>query len=43
MSRQLRIEFENASYHVISCGNTRSRIFRDINDRMKFLSFVETA
>ncbi|MDD5090362.1 MAG: transposase [Candidatus Wallbacteria bacterium] len=43
MSRQLRIEFENASYHVMSCGNTRSRIFRDDTDRMKFLSFVETA
>ena len=38
MSRQLRIEFQGAVYHITSRGNARQRIYRDDPDRELFLS-----
>jgi len=40
MGRKLRIEFENAFYHVMSRGNTRSRIFKDDKDKLRFLDIL---
>lgn len=40
MSRPLRIEFENAYYHVSCRGNDRCRIFRDDEDRLAFLQHL---
>ncbi len=37
MARPLRIQFENALYHVTSRGNTRQDIFLDDKDRERFL------
>jgi hypothetical protein len=33
MGRQLRIEFENAFYHITSKGYLREKIFHDDGDR----------
>jgi len=41
MSRDIRIEYKNAFYHVTSRGNTRSRIFKKDEDRIKFLNYLE--
>ncbi|MDD5089599.1 MAG: transposase [Candidatus Wallbacteria bacterium] len=41
MGRELRIEFDHAFYHVISRGNTRSRIFKKDSDRIKFLEYLQ--
>jgi len=38
MARPLRIEFENAFYHVMARGNERKDIFRSIGDRKHFVS-----
>ena len=38
MSRPLRIEFPGAVYHVTGRGNARQRIYRDDDDRERFLS-----
>jgi REP element-mobilizing transposase RayT len=43
MSRQLRIEYPGAIYHVMSRGNQRERIFRDETDRRLFLAALEAA
>jgi REP element-mobilizing transposase RayT len=44
MPRALRIEFENALYHVTSRGNERRPIFRNDRDRRTFLRLLgETA
>lgn len=43
MSRQLRITFPGAVYHVISRGNERSNIFRNDNDRNRMLRILESA
>jgi len=40
MSRPLRIEFENALYHVTSRGNRREPIFVDDADRRAFLDTI---
>jgi putative transposase len=40
MARALRIEFENALYHVTSRGNEKRSIFRTDRDRKSFLSLV---
>ncbi len=40
MSRQLRIEFEGALYHVLSRGNERMPIFQDNKDRYLFLELM---
>ena len=37
MARPLRIEFPGAVYHVTSRGNERKAIFRDDQDRKRFL------
>ena len=41
MPRKIRIEYENAFYHVMSRGNTRSRIFKDDFDRLKYLEYIQ--
>jgi len=41
MSRQLRIEYPGAIYHVMSQGNRRERIFRDEADRRLFRAALE--
>jgi REP element-mobilizing transposase RayT len=41
MPRQPRIELEGALYHIISRGNNRQVIFKDDQDRAKFLSLLE--
>jgi len=40
MARQLRIQFENAFYHITSRGNLREKIFHDDQDREKFLQIL---
>jgi REP element-mobilizing transposase RayT len=40
MTRQLRIEFENAVYHITSRGNLRDKIFYDDRDRERFLKIL---
>jgi REP element-mobilizing transposase RayT len=37
MSRKLRIEYPGARYHVMNRGDEREDIFRDDDDREKFL------
>ena len=37
MSRKLRIEYPGAMYHVMNRGDQREDIFRDDEDRQKFL------
>jgi hypothetical protein len=38
MSRKLRIEYPGAMYHVMNRGDQREDIFRDDEDRQRFLS-----
>lgn len=40
MTRQLRIEYEGAFYHVLSRGNERKDIFRDDKDRGLFIEIL---
>ncbi|MCK9224296.1 MAG: transposase [Candidatus Muirbacterium halophilum] len=40
MARKLRIEYEGAFYHIITRGNTRSRIFKCDSDRLKFIEYL---
>ena len=40
MARQLRVEFENAFYHITSRGNQRDKIFYDVSDRERFLEIL---
>jgi len=40
MARQLRVEFENAFYHITSSGNQRDKIFYDAVDRERFLKIL---
>jgi putative transposase len=37
MARPLRVEFEGAVYHVMARGNERRNVFRDDQDRKRFL------
>ncbi len=37
MPRRLRVEFAGAVYHVMARGNERREIFRDDEDRRRFL------
>ena len=37
MTRQWRIEFEGAYYHILSRGNEQRNIFHDNEDRISFL------
>ena len=41
MARPLRIQFENAYYHVTCRGNSGQEIFSDDADRSKFLDLLE--
>lgn len=43
MSRQPRIEYENAFYHVFSRGNNKKDIFMTNTDRNKFLKIIGEA
>ena len=40
MTRQLRIEFPGALFHVTSRGNAKQDIFRDDEDRQVFLDLL---
>ncbi len=40
MARPLRLEYPGAVYHVMARGHERSAIFRDADDRAKFLALV---
>jgi len=40
MTRQWRIEFEGAYYHILSRGNERRNIFTDNDDRISFLEIL---
>ena len=40
MPRKPRIEYEGAIYHVLSRGNERKEIFKDSDDKEKFLSIL---
>ena len=41
MARPLRIEFEDAIYHLCARGNERQKVFRDERDRGQFLELLE--
>ncbi len=41
MARPLRIEYDGALYHVTSRGNERKAIFRDDEDRLRFLDTLQ--
>jgi len=41
MARPLRIQFENAYYHVTCRGNARQKIFAEDGDCLKFLQLLE--
>ena len=43
MARPVRVEFENAVYHVTARGNERKTIYRDPADRQRFLETLEEA
>jgi putative transposase len=43
MARPLRIEYPGAFYHVINRGNAGEEIFKNIRDREKFMTNLETA
>lgn len=42
MSRQLRIEYQGALYHVTARGNSKSAIFINDDDRCKFLETLDS-
>ena len=42
MARPLRITRAGTWYHLTARGNERKRIYRDDNDRQKFLALLET-
>ncbi len=41
MARAIRVEFEDAVYHVTARGNERKAIYRDDRDRERFLETLE--
>ena len=43
MSRKLRIEYPGAMYHVMNRGDRREDIFKDDEDRQRFLSTLGEA
>src|SRR5262249_12925481 len=43
MPRRLRIEFEDAIYHVMARGNARQKIVRDDADRRRLIDGLENA
>jgi REP element-mobilizing transposase RayT len=40
MARPLRVEYPGAVYHVMARGHERSAVFRDADDRAKFLALL---
>jgi hypothetical protein len=43
MARRLRIEYPGAMYHVMNRGDQREAIFRDDEDRRRFLATLGEA
>ncbi|MBI4669678.1 MAG: transposase [Elusimicrobia bacterium] len=43
MSRPLRLEYPGAFYHVLARGNERKEVFRDDEDKSRFLNFLGEA
>jgi REP element-mobilizing transposase RayT len=43
MARPLRIEYPGAFYHITSRGNEQKDIFKDVEDREKFLFYLESS
>ena len=43
MARPLRIEYAGAFYHITSRGNEQKDIFKNEQDYLKFLTYLETA
>ena len=43
MARPIRVEFENAVYHVTGRGSEGRDIDRDVPDRQRFLETLEEA
>ena len=43
MARPVRVQFENAVYHVTARGNERRDVYRDAADRIRFLKTLEEA
>lgn len=43
MGRKIRIEYENAFYHVFSRGNNKKNIFKTVADKRKFLGIIGEA
>ena len=41
MARPLRVEFEDAVYHLCTWGNARQGIFWDDGDRLRFLELLD--
>ncbi len=41
MARPLRVEFEDAIYHLCARGNARQRIFDDQRDCARFVELME--
>jgi len=41
MARPLRVEFEDAIYHLCTRGNARQRVFWDDRDRARFLELLQ--
>jgi len=40
MARKPRIEYEGALYHVITRGNQRQRVFKDVEDHQRYLKIL---
>jgi putative transposase len=40
MARRLRVEFEDAIYHLCARGNARQTVFRDEQDRVRFVELL---
>ena len=43
MARPLRVEYAGAFYHVIARGNNRENLFKNEQDRLKFIEYLEKA
>ena len=43
MVRPIRMEYEDAVYHVTARGNERRAIYRDDRDRVRFLETLQEA
>ena len=43
MARPLRLEFEDAIYHLLGRGNARQRIFSSEQDQSEFVKRLETS